>query len=92
MASMAHHDLVPVVLWDPLEFGLTPRRGLAQVTDPETGATKLLWWRPALREKWLAAHRQRRDALLRLFRASRLKPLFIEDAFDADAVTRHFHA
>lgn len=92
MASMAHHDLVPVVLWDPLEFGLTPRQGLAQVTDPETGVTKLLWWRPALRERWLAAHRQRRDALLRIFRVQQLKPLFIEGAFDANAVTRHFHA
>jgi len=92
MASMAHHDLVPVVLWDPLEFGLTPRRGLAQVTDPESGVTKLLWWRPALREKWLAAHQQRRDALLGIFRSHRLKPLFIDGAFDADAVTRHFHS
>ena len=92
MASMAHHDLVPVVLWDPLEFGLTSRRGLAQVTDPESGVTKLLWWRPALREKWLAAHQQRRDALLGIFRSHRLKPLFIDGAFDADAVTRHFHS
>jgi uncharacterized protein (DUF58 family) len=92
MASMAHHDLVPVVLWDPLEFGLSARRGLAHVKDPETGATRLLWWRPALREKWLAAQRQRRDALLRIFRARQVKPLFIEGDFDADAVTRHFHS
>lgn len=92
MASMAHHDLVPVVLWDPREFGLTSRRGLAQVIDAESGVTRLLWWRPALREKWLAAQLQRRDALLQIFRAHRLKPLFIEGGFDADAVTRHFHS
>jgi len=92
MASMAHHDLVPVVLWDPLEFSLSARRGLVQVTDPETGVTRLLWWRPALREKWLAALQQRRDALLRIFQVNRVKPLFIEGDFDADAVTRHFHS
>ncbi|MDM0049495.1 DUF58 domain-containing protein [Variovorax sp. J22R115] len=92
VASMAHHDLVPVVLWDPLEFGPSTRRGLVQVTDPETGVTRLLWWRPALREKWLAAQQQRRDALLRIFQVNRVKPLFIEGAFDADAVTRHFHS
>jgi uncharacterized protein (DUF58 family) len=92
MASMAHHDLVPVVLWDPLEFSLSARRGLVQVTDPETGVTQLLWWRPALREKWLVAQQQRRDALLRIFQANRVKPLFIEGDFDADAVTRHFHS
>ncbi|MDM0111839.1 MxaS protein [Variovorax sp. J22R133] len=92
LASMAHHDLVPVVLWDPVEFSLTAQRGLAHVVDPETGARKLVWWRPALRDKWLAALQQRRDAILQIFRANRLKPLFIEGAFDADAVTRHFHA
>ena len=92
IASLAHHDLVPVVVWDPLEFTLTARRGLVHVVDPESGRRQLVWWRPALRERWLAARQQRRDALLQLFRAQRLKPLFIEGAFDADAVTRHFHA
>jgi hypothetical protein len=92
IASLAYHDLVPVVLWDPLEFGLGAGRGLAHVFDPETGATRLLWWRPALRERWLALRRQRRDALLRIFRRHQLKPLFMEGGFDADAVTRHFHS
>ena len=45
---------------------------------------------PALRERWQAAHDARREALLSLFRRRRLAPLFIEGAFDADAVTRHF--
>jgi len=92
LASMAHHDLVPVVLWDPLEFSLSAARGLVHVVDPESGQRRLVWWRAALREKWLAGQQQRRDALLQLFRAHRLKPLFIEGAFDADAVTRHFHS
>ena len=92
LASIAQHDLVPVVLWEPLEFELPATRGLVHVVDPESGARRLVWWRAALREPWRAAHRQRRAALLALFRAQRLKPLFIEAGFDADAVTRHFHA
>ena len=92
VASLAHHDLVPVVVWDPLEFALTAQRGLAHVVDPESGQRQVVWWRPALREKWTAAHRERRAALLQLFRARRLKPLFIEGGFNADAVTRHFHS
>ena len=92
LASMAHHDLVPVVLWDALEFTLSARAGLAHVVDPESGQRQLVWWRPALREQWRAAQEQRRDALLKLFRSKRLKPLFIEGSFDADAVTRHFHS
>ena len=86
------HEVVPTVLWDPLEFGLSARRGLAQVIDPESGRQRLVWWRPALRDRWEAAHAQRREALLQMFRMRRLKPLFIEGGYDAEAVTRHFHS
>lgn len=92
VVSLAHHDLVPVVVWDALEFGLESRAGLAQLVDPETGRRQLVWWRAAVREQWLDARRQRREALMRLFHGKRLKPLVIEGPFDADAVTRHFHA
>jgi hypothetical protein len=80
------------VLWDPQEFSLSAARGLAQVLDPETGRQRLVWWRPALREQWRVQLAQRREALLQVFRTHRLSPLFVEGAFDADAVTRHFHA
>jgi hypothetical protein len=91
LASLAHHDLVPVVVWDRSEFSLSAPRGLAQVLDPETGRQRLVWWRPALRAQWQNAQAQRRDAMLQVFRSQRLSPLFIDGAFDADAVTRHFH-
>ncbi len=90
--GLSLHEVVPTVLWDPLEFGLSAARGLAQVIDPESGRQRLVWWRPALRARWEAAHAQRREALLQLFRARRLKPLFIEGGYDAEAVTRHFHS
>lgn len=92
LANLAHHDLVPVVIWDEQEFSLSATRGLAQVLDPETGRQRLVWWRPALREQWLVQQAQRREALLQVFRTQRLSPLFVEGGFDADAVTRHFHA
>jgi hypothetical protein len=92
LGTLARHDLVPVVLWDPLEFAPVARRGLAHIVDPESGRRQLIAWRPALRERWLAAQQRRREALLQLFRAHRLTPLFIEGEFDADAVTRHFHS
>jgi len=92
LASLALHEVVPVVLWDPAEFTLSARRGLLQVADPETGQRQLVWWRPALRARWLARHAERRTALQQAFRSHDLKPLFVEGGFDADAVTRHFHA
>jgi hypothetical protein len=90
LARLAHHDVLPVVLWPQDEFDLGSRLGLADVADPESGHRQWLWWRPALRRRWQAAAQQRRDGLVTLFRAHRLSPLFIEGAFDADAVTRHF--
>jgi uncharacterized protein (DUF58 family) len=92
LASLARHDVVPVVVWQPAEFELSAARGLAQVREPESGARQWLWWRPALRERWQRARQARRDALLSVFRAYRVAPIFIGDTFDADAVTRHFLA
>ncbi|HSW06976.1 DUF58 domain-containing protein [Aquabacterium sp.] len=90
--SLAAHQVVPVLLWDAREFALSAPRGLAQVLDPESGARRLVWWRPALRRQWLARQAQRREALFQLFSAHRLSPLLLAEGFDADAVTRHFHA
>ena len=56
LRQLAHHELVPVVLWDPLEFALTAPHGLAPLVDLESGRRRMVWWRPALRDKWLAAH------------------------------------
>lgn len=92
LASLAAHDVVPVVLWQPAEFALSARHGLARVREPESGQQRWLWWRPALRERWLAQHDARRAALLRIFRSRHLAPLWMPGAFDADAVTRHFLA
>jgi len=92
LAGFANHDVVPVVLWDPSEFTLSAARGLAAVTDPESGRERFVWWRPALRERWAARADARRAELLQVFRAQRLAPLFVEGGFDAEAVTRHFHA
>lgn len=91
--SLALHQVVPVVLWQPAEFSLGEQvRGVAQVLEPESGQRRWLWWRPALQQRWAQAHAERRAALSQAFGRHRLSPLFIEAAFDADAVTRHFVA
>ena len=92
LRQFAHHELVPVVLRDPIELAPSAPRGLAPLVDLESGQRRLVWWRPALREKWRAQQAAQRVALLQRFGASGLKPLVIEGGFDADAVTRHFHA
>lgn len=90
--GLSHHELVPVLLWQPEEFEPAATHGLVQVTDPESGLRRWLWWRPALRDRWRVAREQRRAALMQLFAQRRLSPLPMEGGFDADAVTRHFLA
>jgi hypothetical protein len=92
LAGLAHHEVLPVVLWPQAEFDLGEPRGFADVAEPESGQRQWLWWRPALRQRWQTAALARRAELVKLFRAQRLSPLFIEGGFDADAVTRHFMA
>jgi len=92
LASLNHHEVLPLVMWDAQEFHLSAQRGLVQVQDPESGRRSLVWWRPALRVRWQQALAERRAALDAVFATQRLRPLFMEDGFDADAITRHFHS
>jgi len=104
LGSLAHHELVPVLLWDRAEFaepcvgnGSKPADSLgrigrlASLVDAETGQRRMLWLRPSVRERWQRQLEARRGELDALFRRHRLRPLVLLDGFDADAVTAHFH-
>jgi hypothetical protein len=92
--SLAAHEVVPVVLWDSLEWQPRPatRAGhaLLPLRDAESGRERMVWWRPALADRWARAGQSRRAALSSLFQAHRRRALFVQGVFDADAVTRHF--
>lgn len=89
-ASLARHQLTPIVLRDPTEHDLGPGHGLVHAIDPETGERRLVLWRPSLRKAWARARQQQRQQLEALCHRHRLRPLWIEGGFDADALTRHF--
>ncbi len=91
LASLAGHAVVPVIVWDPTEFNLPPGHGLAPLWDPETGEQRLVWLRPALRERWSRLEDERRALLGSLFRRHRLRPLYLADGHDPDAVTAYFY-
>lgn len=90
LAGLSRHEVVPVVLWDAAEFSALTGYGLARLSDPETGRSRLMWLRPALRQKWQERLEGRRAMLADLFRLHQLRPLFLENGFRADAVTAHF--
>lgn len=92
--SLAMHEVVPVVIRDEAEYAL-PEGGvfghaLAWVRDPETGQRRLLWSRPALRARWSGLQAQARAELRAQLGMHRLRPLFLDHGFRAEAVTAHF--
>lgn len=90
LRALSHHDVVPVVLWDPAEDRDIPRWGIARLRDSETGASRFVWLRPKLHDKLRAAYQARRDALLQLCREAGRRPFFVLGDFDAAQMTRYF--
>ena len=45
LVLMLGHHIIPVVLWDTAEYRDLPEFGIANVTDPETGAKRTLFLR-----------------------------------------------
>jgi uncharacterized protein (DUF58 family) len=90
LRRLAVHQVVPVVLWDSAE-AMAPRYGIARVYDPETGAERLLLLRPSLARRLRRSVAARAQALTACCARFGVTPLFLEDRFEADAVTRYFY-
>lgn len=79
-AAARHHDLVAIRIDDPLDHEL-PNAGLIQVTDPETGARRLIDSGNAkVRAAWARHTRQRLDALARTLEGAGVEQLAISAA------------
>jgi uncharacterized protein (DUF58 family) len=89
--ALSRHHVVPLVLWDAEEYRQLPRLGLSTIIDPETGAQRTLLFRQELRERFEQAFAQRRALLEALFLSYEIPPCFIENAFDAEALSEYFH-
>jgi uncharacterized protein (DUF58 family) len=91
LASLAYHDVVPVMLWNRREVDALPAWGLARVRDPESGRQRLLALRPSLQRRIRDVWRVRQAALYSLFSRHGRPPLVLQDGFSADDVTRYFY-
>ena len=91
VALLLRHHIVPMVLWDSSEYKTLPEFGIASVTDCETGAKRTLFLRKDLRARIVQSFEDRRKALHALFMRFDMPPFFVEDQFDADALTEYFH-
>ena len=88
---LAHAFVVPVVVWDAAETEPPQQQGLAFLRDAEDPhGRRMLWVRPALRQRWQAAVAQRRAVLGATFAARGLHAVHMNGRFDAEAMSRHF--
>lgn len=89
--ALSRHHVVPIVLWDAAEYRQLPRLGLSTIIDSESGAQRTLFFRRELRERFERAFAERRAMLQTLFMRYEIPPCFVEDAFDAEALSEYFH-
>jgi uncharacterized protein (DUF58 family) len=87
--GLAPAHVVPLVVWNAAEVEPPAGDGLAVLGDAESGRSRTMWLRPALRTRWRDAVEQRRMALERLFGARGLRPFWLQGAFDAQALSNH---
>ena len=86
--SLARHDIVSVMVRDSTEDEALPDWGLIDLVDLETGARRVVFMRPALKQRWLARDRRRRDEIARLAQQYGRSPVLIADRFDAERFSR----
>lgn len=90
LTLLARHAVVPVVLWDSVEFRPTSGLGIAVLRDAETGRRRMLLLTPKFKRALAAAYRRRYESLQATFAQFGARPLLLTHGFDAKEVTRYF--
>lgn len=88
---MMMHHIVPVVLWDSTEYTDLPDFGITSIVDPETGEKRTLFLRKSYKERILETFANRKKAIEDMFLRYDMQPFFVENSFDADALTDYFY-
>jgi len=91
LVLMLRHHIIPVVLWDTAEYEDLPDFGIANVTDPETGAKRTLFLRKEYKKRILESFAARRKTIEDLFLRFDMQPFFVSNQFDADLLSDYFH-
>lgn len=90
LAAMSIHQVIPVVLWDDSEYKKLPKFGFSTMIDPETGLNRTVFFRKEIKEKFIAAFEERKNALEKLFLKFESPALFINGDYDPELVTHYF--
>ncbi|MBB3769545.1 uncharacterized protein (DUF58 family) [Angulomicrobium tetraedrale] len=86
--ALWRHDVIPVRVADSALEDALPRWGLIEIADLESGASRLVFMRPGLRERWRTRARAHRDALAHSFARRGLRDFELNDRLDHEALAR----
>ena len=82
-----HHDLIPVVIEDPLEQAIPPIPGLHCTEDPESGRRWMSYWSEKNVQEYDSEMEQRKEGLISVFYGMGLDFLWM-DASDEHFIDR----
>lgn len=88
--AMSAHQIVPIVLWDEYEYTKLPKFGFSNMIDPETGASRTIFFRDAIRQQFEEAFAERKQALETLFSSFDIQAIYINNKFDPEAMSHYF--
>ena len=82
--------VIPLVIWDKVEATPPDAGQLLSARDMQTGRAKTLWVTDNKRLTWLENVQRRRHELFKLFARHATVPFFLEEAFNAERLSRYF--
>ena len=89
--TLSNHHVIPIVLWDADEYRSLPNFGFSTIIDPETGQQRTLFFRKELKKRFEAMFAQRKAEIESLFMRYESPPHFVENGFDAEAISEYFY-
>lgn len=90
--NLSHHDVVPIMLQDPVETHAMPQKGLATVIDAETGQSKFVWMREGLIQQLKASRQQHWLSVKHISAQFGYQPFLVNGHFESAALTQYFLA
>ena len=88
---LSNHHVVPIVLWDIEEYKSLPNFGFSTIVDPESGQQRTLFFRKELKKRFEEIFAKRRADIESLFMRYESPPYFIENGFEAAAISEYFY-
>ena len=87
-----HHDVIPVVIEDPLERAIPQVQGLHLTEDPESGHRRMSYWSSENVNRYQEQIERRRERLTSMFYSMDLDALWIDtgDENFVDRLLEHF--